>query len=441
MACLYHEKKRDAWKVIYNDESKKRRALCLDKGTTKKQATWWCTLVEDLLHAQATGGTMGRELALRIGRVSEDMLAKLSALGLVEPPKPNEAMELGRVIVRFIELHDGEESTKTVIGRCRRHLVKHFGEKRRVDTITKTDADDWTDYLTDTAKLSKATKGRTIKTGKQIFKWAVKRDLIEESPFAELVGNKSVNPERIVFVDRTTVDRVIEHCPDAEWRLLIALSRYGGLRCPTEHLELKWSDINWERGVMTVRSPKTKRYPNGASRIVPLFRELRPYLAACFERPEADTVHVIGRYRRTNANLRTQLERYIARAGVKLWPQLFQNLRASRATELKSSLPAHTAAKIMGHSIEVAANHYWQMTDADIDAALNVATPETTPEEKKRPDVVIDVVMAAPTSADFSQHQGEQVTPKKQQNPGKSGLSRDTQKVGSGRPGTRTPTP
>ena len=36
---------------------------------------------------------------------------------------------------------------------------------------------------------------------------------------------------------------ILEACPDQEWRTLFALVRYGGLRCPSEVLKLKWSDI------------------------------------------------------------------------------------------------------------------------------------------------------------------------------------------------------
>ena len=61
--------------------------------------------------------------------------------------------------------------------------------------------------------------------------------------------------------------------------MIISLSRYGGLRCPSEHILLKWADINWDEGKMLVTSPKTERYPDGASRQVPVFAEL---LLACF---------------------------------------------------------------------------------------------------------------------------------------------------------------
>jgi integrase len=107
--------------------------------------------------------------------------------------------------------------------------------------------------------------------------------------------------------------------------LIFALSRYGGLRCPSEHLALTWGDVNWDRDRFTVRSPKTEHHEGHEERIVPLFPELRPYLQAALDDllvdfdPKAEKLSqqpVIRRYRDTNANLRTQLLRIIKRAGL-----------------------------------------------------------------------------------------------------------------------------
>ena len=54
------------------------------------------------------------------------------------------------------------------------------------------------------------------------------------------------NKAREFFVTHEMPTKVLEACPDAEWRLLFALSRFAGLRCPSEHLALRWADINWE---------------------------------------------------------------------------------------------------------------------------------------------------------------------------------------------------
>lgn len=105
-------------------------------------------------------------------------------------------------------------------------------------------------------------------------------------------------------------------------------SRYGGLRCPSEHLGLTWGDVDWENNRITIRSPKTEHHAGGSSRAIPLFPELRPFLEAAFDQAEPGTEEIITRYRDRNANLRTQLLRIIELAGVKPWPKLFHNLRA-----------------------------------------------------------------------------------------------------------------
>lgn len=74
--------------------------------------------------------------------------------------------------------------------------------------------------------------------------------------------------------------KVLEACPDNQWKLLFALGRYGGLRCPSEHLGLRWSDTNWERLTIVIRSPKTEHHVGKSERVMPLFPELRPYLEA-----------------------------------------------------------------------------------------------------------------------------------------------------------------
>src|SRR5262245_42421699 len=76
---------------------------------------------------------------------------------------------------------------------------------------------------------------------------------------------------------------------------------------------------------------------------------------------------VITRYRDPDANLR--LLRAITRAGVKPWPKLFHNLRATRQTELVAKFPIHVVCKWLGNSPTVADKHYLQVTEADFERA------------------------------------------------------------------------
>jgi integrase len=164
-------------------------------------------------------------------------------------------------------------------------------------------------------------------------------------------------------VTREVAREVLDACPDAEWRLLFALSRYGGLRCPSEHLNLTWPDVDWDRGRMRVHSPKTEHLEGGGDRWVPIFPELRPYLEEAFDLAPEGALYVINRHRDTNKNLRTQLMRIIRRAGLTPWPKLFHNLRASRATELAAQFPIHVVCSWIGNTAMIAAKHYLQVTD------------------------------------------------------------------------------
>jgi len=150
----------------------------------------------------------------------------------------------------------------------------------------------------------------------------------------------------------------------------VAPGRYGGLRCPSGHLALRWVDIDWEHSRMTVRSPKTEHHEGKASRLVPIFPELYPDPREAFEAAEPGSEYVITRCREGGVNLRTQLERIIRWAGLQPWPKLFHNLRASRETELAERFPLHVVCAWIGDSQPVAAKHYLQVTEEHFNRAI-----------------------------------------------------------------------
>jgi integrase len=217
--------------------------------------------------------------------------------------------------------------------------------------------------------LAENTVRRRCSIAKQFFSDAVDRELIDRNPFAKMKKiSVGANESRDYFVTRDEAQAVLDACPDAQWQLLFALSRYGGLRCPSEHLALTWNDIDFAADTMVVHSPKTEHHEGKAQRIVPLFPELLPYLEAVRDQavPGLDTplsAPVITRYRDSNANLRTQLRRIITKAKLTAWPKLFQNLRSTRATELlDANEPIHVVADLMGHSPTMLLKHYAQVT-------------------------------------------------------------------------------
>ncbi len=71
-----------------------------------------------------------------------------------------------------------------------------------------------------------------------------------------------------------------------------------------------------------------------------------------------------------NANLRTLLAKIYKRAGLPLPPKAWNNMRASRATELAELYPGHVAAEWLGHIEEIAKAHYRQVLPEHFEKAL-----------------------------------------------------------------------
>ena len=94
------------------------------------------------------------------------------------------------------------------------------------------------------AGLADATISKRVKTARQIFRKAVRWKLLADNPFDDVKAGGKTNRSRMRFVTREEAHAVMDACPDAEWRLLFALSRFGGLRCPSEHIALRWADVD-----------------------------------------------------------------------------------------------------------------------------------------------------------------------------------------------------
>ena len=54
------------------------------------------------------------------------------------------------------------------------------------------------------------------------------------NPFEGMVASTRSNKARQAFIPQADIAKVLAVCPDNQWRLLIVLARYGGLRMPSE---------------------------------------------------------------------------------------------------------------------------------------------------------------------------------------------------------------
>ena len=297
-------------RLFFTGRNRKRKILYLG-GVPMKTARTIKSHVEELVAAMLAGHSPARETAEWVGRLDDVFYGKLAEKGLVpkresKPDEPN-GIALAAFIDQYIMARKIQKpNTLKNYNATKRALIEFFGQERMLADITPGDCDDWRSHLVGLG-LALATIGRTVKRARQFFRAAVRKKIILENPMQDVKAAPQDNKSRGYSVSVEETERIIAACPDAEWRLIVALARYGGLRTPSETFALTWDCVDWTPGRERVRipSPKTECHAGRETRMMPLFPELRPYLDEVFFSPQADATHVIARHRLGSANLRT----------------------------------------------------------------------------------------------------------------------------------------
>ena len=328
-----------------------------------KQAQKIKTKVEELLACIETALPWSLELTNWINSIGEDLTASLVKVGLL--PTLKASTELKAFIKNYIESRtDAKLNTQNAMVSAMKLAISFFGANTQIQTITRADCNNFKIHLQ--GKYSLAYTGTTIKIVKRFFTAAIHANQIIKNPFDGLKIPAQKNASRQFFVDRPMFDKLLEACPDHQWKMIIALARIGGLRTPNEVVLLKWTDINWHLGKFLVHSPKTEHHAGKGQRFVPLFPVLKELLEEGFNQAKDGEIYVINRYRHSKQNLRTTFIKIILRAGLIPWPKLINNLRSSRSTELvRGGCPMHLLTAWLGNSEKIQNDHYLQVNDTD----------------------------------------------------------------------------
>jgi integrase len=363
-------------RILFVHPNGRRPAIRLGK-VSQRTAEGFKYRVEQLLEAIQFNRAMEPELAEWVLKLEPTIAQKLVKAELIPPPDVKSATTLGAFLTDFTSRRiDVKPATKEVWSQVVRNLKEHFGADRDLATVNEADAEDFKMFLIG-QKLAPTTVHKRLQFARQFFRAAKKRKFTTDNPFAEVTAKAVLRQDRQRFVTREETNQLIGAC-DPTWRLIVALSRFGGLRCPSEVLSLRWQDVDWNSNRIVVQSPKTEHHVGKASRTIPLFAELRPILSEAFELALDGAVYVVdGNHRQAantasgwrNCNLRTQFERIVRRAGLTPWPRLFHAMRSSRETELARDYPIHVVTQWLGNTPRIALKHYLQVTDADFDRA------------------------------------------------------------------------
>jgi integrase len=389
----------DTWRIGFTGLDRKRRTIYAGK-CSERNAHELRRLVERILEAAALGESLDPKTASRIAALPDTTYEKLVSVALVNPREKPGRMTVGEFADEYVKRRtELRPSSRIVFEHVARNLRAFFKGTPLAD-VTAGDCDDFGRWLGTEARtatqverkgaaLSPATVGKRLQLASTIFGDALKRRLISENPFRDTKKPGAANPDRQQYVPAASVETLIERETDLEWRALLALARYLGLRTPSEPFSLTWDCVDWEKRRIRINSPKTERIGK-PYRVAPILPEVMPHLEALYAAAPEGTVYVLDRLRQRDSvkatqqgfwgsiNLRTRLEKMLKRAGIEQWPRLWHALRASAETDLAARFPVHVVAGWLGNTPKIAAKHYLMTTDADFDLASGNATHFTT---------------------------------------------------------------
>jgi integrase len=403
-------------RILFYDKDGYRKAIYLGR-CSKADAEKIKYRVENVQAAGILGRPIDQDDATWLAKFP-DMRKKFELVGLIEPTEPEEEKEsptLAEFLDDFINRKSPTAKPGTVAAwrQVVDALKKHMPKGIRLDQLTAGHATAFVDKLKQ-AGIANSTIANRVTKSKQFFADAVEWGIIEKNPFQNtkkpLCGKKSN-----VFVKLQDVAKVMA-VANIRWKTIIALSRYGGLRTPSETLSIKWDDIDFKNRMMKIPEPKVEHHEGRGVRECPIFPELYEVLVGARAAAPLDTEYVVDapEYRAAantgdgwkNANLRTQFLKLLKKAGVTPWPRLFHSMRASRQTELHEEYPLQAVCAWIGNSEEVAKSNYLLMRDEYIAKAIGGAL-NTTRAVDTEIEIVEDLVQNQRGLEDSSSSAGE----------------------------------
>jgi integrase len=387
MGSISTSKKTGQKRYVYYDKNDTFRSLWLGDVSTAV-AESFRSYADRIVNAQLMNVPIDAETSRWLADLADKFYDRLAAQGLV--PARKTVPTLGECIPKIIMSRAPTVSGQTIeIWRqSEKSLYQYFKKDKKVDSITRIDAESFRSWLVSSGRfdgkggLKPTTVWKRLQHVVAFFETMVKDGIITKNPFDGLTMSPVVDTDRNVYVDAETIYQVIDVLPCAEWRLLVALWRFGGLRGSSEPLLLKWTDILWDQKKIVVHAKKTKRYEGKATRTIPIFPELVQPLEEAFDLAEEGAVYVIERIApaylqdrsvdrskldKISANFGTIFGGYIERAGLVRWSKIINNLRASMETDLLDgkygSLGINAIADWLGHSPKVMLTHYKRVSE------------------------------------------------------------------------------
>lgn len=285
--------------------------------------------------------------------------------GLVEEKGSS---SLGKFLSFAMDKHYSGSAKNTVrnMSNVQRQLIARFGDTADMESITKGDIEIWKRDLI-AEKHSDANVASYLEKSRRFFNLAVDHEILQKTPFRGISIPSCTNVDRVVYVDSAKINQLLSVC-DVNWKALVCLSRYTGLRCPSDIKSLKWAAIDFDRKRILSDRQKTSRTVE-----IPMQPEVESALKAMLDVTGESEYVFKDDIRLSGETIYKRLKLRVIKAGLTPWPRLTTNLRVSMGVDWKNAgIPHSTYSVWLDHSEAVQKSHYEHISDAEFDLATNM---------------------------------------------------------------------
>ena len=357
-------------------DGKHRRSIYLGSVKySKKTAERLKDVVETLLYNERNGISVpGKTTDMWLHSAHPHLQSKLAKAGLITIEAKKTCQEVWNQFLKYRT--DLKASTIKLYHYAQERFFEKFSPTEPIENITTDQLFDWTVSLRAQQYTSASITVWHQKAG-AMLRWAVEQGWLSKNPFKGIPRESGINRDNDRIISMDEYAKLLEACPNQEWRTILALTRIGGLRGTAELRPLRWPDIQWEEGRFLVRSPKTERYIRHRERKVPLFPELREELEQLHALPERkDNEFVIQCVQRKSWQPYHSFHKIANKAGLEKIARPFDNMRMSRSNEILRAYGETKENLWLGHSQKVMRDHYLCLTDEDFLEAAQWSVPE-----------------------------------------------------------------
>lgn len=370
MATLTTNKtgKTAGYNIQWTEKGRRNTIYLGGRKYTKKTAERLNEVVETMLYMRRNGiAVPDKKTEQWIQNADERIQEKLAKFGFITFIKPRTCKELWDTFLQHKT--DIKESSRVLYENCRSTFFATFSKTETLDKLTPDRLVEWKLSLLN--QYAPATAAGRLKVAKIVLNWAVEQGWIANNPMQNIPIGSFINRAKDRTITMEEYGKLLDACPNQEWRVIIALARIGGLRCPSELKDLRWRDVNWEQDRFLVHASKTECHAGKEERIVPLFHELRAeldryFLSDATERNE----FVIQNWQGSRWVLHTGIQQIACNAGLGTLVRPFDNMRMSRSNEVLRRFGEVKESLWIGHSAKVMKNHYFSMSDTDFAEAV-----------------------------------------------------------------------